>query len=134
MGRFSKWLMALGFLAFILWVIVLANRGEVGQWFGFIRYLPYGDKLGHMVLYGTLALMLNWALGWRALRWGHWAQWGSLAVALFAVAEEMAQAWNPNRTLDGWDLAADAVGLILATGASVWISRRVESTPGSAQH
>ncbi|MBY6016502.1 VanZ family protein [Halomonas denitrificans] len=129
-----KWGVALTFLGFLLWVIALANRGEVAQWFGIVRALPYGDKWGHLGLYGLLTLLLNWALGWRALSVGVWAQWGTILVALFAVAEELTQAWNPNRTLDIWDLAADAVGLVLATGLSLYLARLSEPTRGSAPH
>lgn len=129
-----KWGLALAFLGFLLWVIALANRGEVAQWFGIVRTLPYGDKWGHIGLYGVLTLLFNWALGWRALSIGAWAQWGTILVALFAVAEEMTQAWNPNRTLDIWDLAADAVGLVLATGISLYLARLSGPARGSAQH
>ncbi|MBY5991512.1 VanZ family protein [Ferrimonas balearica] len=127
-----KWLSAGGFLAFLLWVILMANRGEASVWFELVGAVPYGDKLGHLVLYGTLALLMNWALGWRALSRSEWLQWGSLSVALFALAEELTQGFLPRRTLDGWDLMADGVGLVLATAVSVWLKRRLSApAPGS---
>lgn len=132
MKTVGKWLVAFGFFAFILWVILLANRGEVGQWFGFIRTLPYGDKLGHAVLFGGLALLFNWALAWRSLDSGGWLQWGTGLVATFALFEELSQAWNPNRTLDWWDLMADGVGFLVATLLAVWLKRGSAPAPESA--
>ncbi len=134
MKQAGKWLVTIGFFGFILWVILLANRGEVGQWFGFVRYLPFGDKLGHAGLYGGLALLLNWALRWRSFDAAGWMQWGTLLVAIFALAEELTQAWNPNRTLDGWDLLADVVGLLAATVIALCLKPDSAPVPGSARH
>jgi len=40
-------------------------------------------------------------------------QVGALAVLAFAILEELSQYFFPNRTLDGYDLLADVVGVIL---------------------
>src|SRR3989304_5462779 len=55
-----KWLAAV-FTLFIIGVIVLADQG----WLGPIRRLygfPFGDKAGHLILFGLLTLTLNLAL------------------------------------------------------------------------
>ena len=40
------------FIAFLLVVVSIANRGEGGNWWAFLGRIPYGDKLGHVGLMG----------------------------------------------------------------------------------
>ncbi len=48
---------AAGFFLFILWIIYLANTGGSNVFFDIIKHIPYGDKLGHFVLFGFLTLV-----------------------------------------------------------------------------
>ena len=50
------------FLAFFIAIIVIADRGEGNQWWAFINRIPNGDKVGHLVLIGTLSLLCNLAI------------------------------------------------------------------------
>ena len=56
-----KWL-AILFTLFILLVIVLADAGLLARYVGFVYQVPWGDKAGHFLLYGILALLLNLAI------------------------------------------------------------------------
>ncbi|MCL2915652.1 VanZ family protein [Shewanella corallii] len=121
--------LALGFFGFILWVIYLANTGQQSIFFQFIAGIPYGDKLGHFGLFGTLTLVANLALSCRYWRIGRVKILrGTLLVSLFALLEEGSQSFLPNRTLDWQDLLADAVGIILFSFVAMkmyaWMSRR----------
>ena len=53
------------FGGFIVGVIYVANTGLEHPGTALVRVLPYGDKLGHIVLWGVLTFLVNLALGWR---------------------------------------------------------------------
>ena len=53
---------ALAFIAFMITIITIADRGEGSRWWGFIERIPYGDKVGHLGLIGTLSLLCNLAI------------------------------------------------------------------------
>lgn len=117
------WL-TLAFFAFILWVIYLADTGSSGL-VTLVHQVPYGDKLGHVLLYGLLTLLLNLALEMHTLRLGRLRLFfGTFAVSLFALLEELSQAWLPYRTLDVQDLLADACGIGGFTLLSFGIHKR----------
>jgi len=108
---------AVVFFAFILWIIYLANTGGSSVFFDFIRSIPYGDKLGHMCLFGFLALVTIIGSKFRTFSCGGLTlYYGAVLVGLFVVVEELSQAFIPSRTFDFVDLAADSVGIIIAVG------------------
>ncbi|MFK7821693.1 MAG: VanZ family protein [Planctomycetaceae bacterium] len=109
---------AILFFAFICWIIYLANSGDNSLVFRMVRSVPFGDKIGHAVLFGLLAFLANLAFRWRFSR-VVWLQVGSLSVLAFAVIEEFSQALNPHRTLDAVDVVADVFGIAVATWFSV---------------
>jgi len=109
--------LAIAFFAFILWIIFLANTGSSSVFFAFVSAIPYGDKFGHFGLFGVLALLSIVGLRFRTLAIGKFKIYhGCLLVALFAVGEEISQAFISSRTFDLIDLAADFVGISLAAG------------------
>ncbi len=123
----NRWVVAAtAFFCFICWVILQANAGSDSGLFVSVRCVPFGDKLGHVVLYGVLALLANLALAGRFLK-TRWVQVGSLVVLTFAICEELTQHFNPNRTLDAFDAAADVLGVGIAT----WFSPVRDTATGS---
>jgi polysaccharide biosynthesis protein VpsQ len=112
------------FFVFILWIIYSADTGEDNVFINLVHRIPFGDKLGHVGLYGGLAFLLNRVLEAKAWRlWGWNLQLGSVLVFGFAVLEEISQGWFDTRNLDGWDVFADFVGVL---SASVLTSRKVD--------
>ena len=93
-------------------VIYAADRHLARGFFGWVQSFPMGDKAGHFVLMGTLAFLLNRALGCRMMRPG--MQLGGVIVGVFVVAEEFSQLWFPWRTFDYGDLVADFLGIAFA--------------------
>lgn len=96
----------------LLGIIIGADTGHlpVGRW---LRHIPWGDKLGHFLLMGGLAFLLNLSFDLR--RWRPYQLdllLGSLIVAVAATAEEISQHWLANRRFDPWDLAADMTGIL----------------------
>lgn len=115
--------LAVGFFGFIIWIIYLANTGGRSVFFDLIKHMPYGDKVGHMLLFGTLTYMANLALQFRCFNIGKYGlYWGSIGVSLFVIAEEFSQGFIASRTFDVGDLAADAVGISLFSYFS-WLTQ-----------
>ncbi|UJF21522.1 VanZ family protein [Shewanella sp. OMA3-2] len=105
---------ACAFLGFIIWVIYLANTGGNSIFFDIIKHIPYGDKVGHCLLFGVLTYLANLTLQFNTIRLGSLPLYmGSCLVGLFVLVEEMSQGFIPRRTLDIADLAADGVGIML---------------------
>lgn len=108
--------LAVCFSCFIIWVIYLANTGQMVGWFKFFTQLPHGDKIGHFCIFGTLTLLAN--LSTKCRTW-HWKKihcyWGSSVVLLFVTVEELSQHFLPRRTLDIYDYLADLAGIGLAS-------------------
>jgi len=94
-----------------------------------VGQVPYGDKICHALLYGVMALLLNYGLGFRYIQYNHisvgcctittpfYIQLGSIIVLTFATLEECSQYYIPSRTFDLWDLGADFIGVVLF---SIW--------------
>jgi len=102
--------------AFILWVIYLANAGATSVFFSFIQHIPFGDKLGHFGLFGSLTLLVLAATNGKSVgvsgqRW----YIGSLIILLFVTAEEISQLYIPSRTFDVFDWLADVAGILGAS-------------------
>ncbi len=125
----KKW--AVLFAVFIVAVVVLADTRHLG----FIASLydfPYGDKVGHFVLFGVLALLVNLAAferwpkqerGWLALR-------VSVVLAILIGLEELSQRLFPSRQSSIWDLLASYAGV----AAFAWVAMRITNkTPPTAE-
>lgn len=119
--------LASGFFVFLMWIIYLANSGSDSWFFDFIRHLPYGDKLGHFGLFGTLTLLFNLASRFKIFScFGFNCYWGTAAVSVFALFEEFSQIFIDSRTFDIQDLLANSVGISLFSWLSYWLSRMIK--------
>jgi VanZ family protein len=77
-----------------------------------VQSIPAGDKVGHFLLFGTLAFLANLAVA----RSGASLRWHlkiSALVVVVVVAEELSQIFLPHRNFDSMDLVADLAGIIL---------------------
>ncbi len=122
---------------FLILIIFTANTGIEHPGSVLVRNLPWGDKLGHIVLFGVLTFVVNLALRCRTIGVGRLAvPLGSLLVAIVVVIEELSQGLLDRRTLDVGDLAADAIGIIIATilafGLWRFLARRRSATGEAA--
>lgn len=126
-----KWL-AILFGLVIVAIIVLADLGKLG----YIRFLydfPYGDKVGHFILYGILTLLIDLALFYSSARrisstllpsrkW--FAVKVGLILALVITVEEFSQQYFSNRTFDLIDLFASYLGVIVFSWLALKIAGR----------
>jgi len=113
-------LIAIGFFAFIGWVIYLANTGQKSV------AIPYGDKLGHFCLFGLLTLFINLAFKFKTLNLaGRPIYLAVLIVSTFVILEELSQFFIESRTLDFVDLIADFTGIAIFSAISAWLSKKL---------
>lgn len=115
--------LAIAFSLFIIGVIVLADRGQLAI-LGFLNRIPFGDKIGHFVLYGILTLLLDLALFRSLPRLDR--RLLSLRIALILILliglEEFSQQFFPNRSFDLVDLAFSYLGVIFFS----WVALRIK--------
>lgn len=112
---------AVAVLGFIVWAIYLANQGGSHTIFRWLAVVPHGDKWGHFMLFGLLALTVNLALRFSTFKiFSSRIYWGSALVITFALLEEFSQYYIPARTFDPVDFAVSVMGVTFAT----WLSRK----------
>ena len=113
---------AITFFAFIVWIIYMANIDANNFFFDLVKATPYGDKVGHVFLYGFLTLAANLAFKIRTFVVYGWNLYiGTAIVSLFVLVEEISQVLLPSRTFDLVDLVADIVGITVFSFLSVKI-------------
>ena len=120
-----RWALAVSWLVLCAFIICLANHGLLTPVYTFIGVHPGSDKLGHFVLIGASAGLLNLALGLREVRWcGRGWLLGSVLIVIFCTLEEISQHWLPARSFDLLDLAGDYAGILFFGWLAKLVSRR----------
>jgi hypothetical protein len=101
-----------GFGLFLCCLVGLADSGR-GRWlFGMAESISGGDKLGHFVLFGLLAFLVNLVLQATVVRCGRLPLLkGSALVMVIVIAEEVSQLLFVSRSFELLDLAADLAGI-----------------------
>ena len=126
------WL-SVGFGSFLLLIIALANSGFA--FLGIVNRIPLGDKIGHFVLFGMLAFLVNKALECRTTNLlGKEVLVGCLGVLCFVVIEETSQIYFDSRTFDITDLMYDLVGIYVGGFVAVATGHLPEFTLGLSKH
>jgi hypothetical protein len=88
---------------------------------------------GHVIEYAVLAVLLRWALIWdipsgNGARTGYASRLALLVALAYGVSDELHQHFVPGRTMDPFDLLADAAG----AAAALWIAGLVASRRAAA--
>jgi len=105
------------FAVLLLIIIWLANTGNLPAWMVALKAFPGGDKVGHFMLMGCMALLLNISLRQRRMTLaGRSLLLGSILMALLVTLEEFSQIWLPLRSFDWGDLLADYLGIAVLGG------------------
>jgi polysaccharide biosynthesis protein VpsQ len=112
----KRWLFAASWLAFVAFIIWLADTRRARWFFDWIERYPGSDKVGHFFLIGGMAFVLNLAL---RRRLGPFLL-GSVLVAIVFTAEEFSQLWFTARHFDWGDLAADFAGIAFFEWLARW--------------
>lgn len=105
---------AAGFLVFFVWIVIIADESQGTPWWSFIvERIPYGDKVGHLFLMGTMSFLFNLAIPPRKLNILRRIFTRTTIVLLVLLTlEELSQGFIPSRTLDFFDWLADLIGLM----------------------
>ncbi len=106
--------LTLAYFVFLASVVVAADAGACRPFFNLVNGIHGADKLGHFLLMGTLALLVNVCLGWRRIGVGK-VLLGSIIVLAVVAAEECSQVFFKTRTFDLLDLTADYLGILAAS-------------------
>ena len=87
--------------------------------------VPGGDKIGHFILFGILAFLVNLVLRATVVRSGGRAMLlGSIIVMTIVVAEEVSQLFFTSRTFELLDLTADLAGIWAFGRLARWYVKR----------
>lgn len=103
----------------LVYILILAGIVVLADWqgtnyFAFLRYVPYGDKVGHFCLMGMFSFLLNLVLKAKTISaWRFRYLLGSLIVLVLVTAEEFSQMFIGGRTFDWSDLLADVLGIVI---------------------
>ena len=119
----------------VLLAIVLDDTGHLKGPVHVVTSIPFGDKIGHFLAFGTLAFFV---VRVAPAPLDHVTDESgprrsvprSLLVLFVLVAlEELSQAWIPWRHCDPFDLLADALGMALFSWISMKSRRFSARTP-----
>lgn len=114
------------FFFFIVWIIFQADLGHQNIFLDITKAIPFGDKLGHVLLFGLLTLGTNIIFKNTKTRIGQLSIFkGTLLVTTIVFLEELSQFFSDSRTLDIYDLAADATGIFLFTIITHSIGKKI---------
>jgi hypothetical protein len=133
MGEGKLFIMKLKLLSIVLVlsslsVIILADAGKLPYLLYILNDVPFGDKLGHLILMGSLSFVLNWtaldshsgpefaAVIWRV----------SLILIVLTTVEELTQQFFPSRTLSALDLVFSYSGV--AVGGRMVFRMKTQKT------
>ena len=116
--------LAVLFGLFIVAIIILADLGMLDI-LGFVNRIPYGDKIGHFILYGILTLLIDLALirSVPSPRGRLLVFRVAFVLILLIGLEEFSQQFFPNRTFDLVDLAFSYLGVIFFSWVALKIKR-----------
>ncbi len=118
---------ALSFLLFLVWIIYLANTKQPSIFFDLVRVIPYGDKVGHFLLFGFFSFVLNFAFKLNSFKIGRMPIFiGSTICIAFAFVEEFTQLFIVSRTFDLIDLAVGLIGIIVFNILTHYIKQQIE--------
>ena len=108
------------FMVFFIWIVVIADEAKGTPWWSFIiADIPYGDKVGHLCLIGSMSFLCNLAIPSRKPGFLRRTLTLTTFVLLVLVTlEELSQGFIASRTLDFFDWLADLVGL----GCGQWLA------------
>lgn len=112
----ARWLAA-AVVVGMLWIFFAADRSALPVIITLLYAFPFGDKVGHFVLMGLLAVAVNLLVPVRPVRLGI-SRWtvllGTLLVALGITLEELSQLLFRARTFSLVDLAFSYAGIFVA--------------------
>ena len=110
------------FVVFVLWS---ANAGTMPALIHTLYHFPHGDRVGHIGIYALLAFVLSLAWPKPVSLFSYSVPIATIALLIFALGEEISQAFLVSRTADVVDLLCSWVGVVVGSvGASFWLAQK----------
>jgi VanZ family protein len=119
----NRYVRAAFLLAAVFWAILifyLSSQPSIDA----PMLFPGQDKLFHLIVFGILGFLVMGTLqppqnGYRQQQlW-----WVAVAVMLYGISDEFHQYFVPGRSVDGYDVLADALGGLLGAWTMYQLSR-----------
>jgi len=127
-------LLTVAYFLFLALVVYCADTRAHQHSLSFIRSIPGGDKVGHFLLMGGFAFVLNLGLSCRTLSFaGKSFLIGSLTALSLITIEEFSQRFIPYRTFDLLDLTADYLGVFLFSWLAVFVNNNRKTSTTVAE-
>lgn len=102
------------YLLIVAGIILVADTKSTSYVLGFVGDIPYGDKIGHFVLFGVLAFLVNFTFGMRNFYFGRFGYLvSSLIVMIGITIEEFTQIFMRGRTFSWLDLFCGYAGIVV---------------------
>jgi VanZ family protein len=118
------------YFLFLALVVYCADSPAHLHVFSLIRAIPGGDKLGHFLLMGAFAFLLNLSLSNRRVKFvGRSLLVGSMVALALITIEEFSQRFIPYRTFDLLDLVADYAGVFVFSLLAIQFHLEARSIP-----
>lgn len=111
--------LALGAIATVIGIIILADRGLAAGYFGFLYNYPGGDALAHFLILGTLTFLVTYAFPKSKMMGQQQLPLAPLIILTLITIEELSQGFIPGRTLSIIDWLANFSGIMVG-GYSGW--------------
>jgi VanZ family protein len=115
---------ALTFGLLIVAAVIIANLGYGATWWPFLDRIPFGDKFGHIGIFGIFGFFCNLAVpGFRIRFLPRFITPATFVLLILISLEELSQAFIPVRSCDFFDWLADLAGLAIGQIAAGLYSR-----------
>ena len=103
-----------GLTFLLLFLIIFANSGQATAYIQLMMQVPFGDKIMHLTMLGSLSFLINKALNNRSINWQKSPfLLGSCCLAAVMTLEEISQIWIVSRNFEWLDLACNYTGIYL---------------------
>jgi hypothetical protein len=108
------------YLLILAGIIAIADYKSTSYLLNFVGNIPFGDKIGHFILFGFCAFLVNLSLGGRNFGIGNFR----LIVAIIITLEEITQIFVRGRTFSSIDLLCGYAGILIFGEVARMICRK----------
>ena len=107
-------------------LMTIANTGNGTYLLQIMNAVPFGDKLLHIVLIGSLTAGLNLSLNFRFSKILKWEiLTGTIVMAVLISLEEVSQGFIPYRNFEVMDLVSNYIGIFVLGSIPYIIHKKV---------
>lgn len=125
--------LAILFAGFLALIVYLANQGRLYDYVPNVNDYPGADKICHLLLMGTMAMLANLALRGRKIRlFSTPIYLGSMIVLILVTLEELSQLFVSSRSFDLIDLSFDILGIYFLGNLGGKLVNNKESRKGGS--